>query len=156
MKINITSDTLFSILYWALYLGLGFVSLWVSSGVVQHYLSNITSFSQSVGTCEDRPVISIVFMRARSGVDKLHYDKNVYIKYCPGYSSLWRYNHNHCKTLKAKINKFALDNKIEKVFLARNTDYRIIPMTKLSRANLNSTRYFFPKLRGTKKCAVKN
>ena len=133
MKFSITSDTLFSFLLWTLYLGLCFVSLWFSSGVVDNYLSTITSFSQSEGICEDRPVISIVFIKATSVVDKLQYNKNIHIRYCPGYSSLWRSNQNNCKKLKPKNNNIALDevNKTEKVFLEMNANYRIIPMTKL-------------------------
>ena len=131
-----SADTLFSFLFLVLYLGLCFVSLWFSSGVVDNYLSTITSFSQSEGLCEDRPVISIVFIKGTSTVEKLQYNENIHIRYCPGYSSLWRSSQNNCKKLKpAEINEIPLDDKVnqtEEIFLEINkNDYRIIPQTKL-------------------------
>ena len=59
MKCKITKDKIFNILEWILFIGLGIVSGWFASGVLDHFFSNKTSFSQYEEKVTQYPVVTI-------------------------------------------------------------------------------------------------
>ena len=58
---NISQDKAFKILEWILFIGFSIVAGWFASGVLQHYFSKKTSFSQNEVEDPVYPVVVIVF-----------------------------------------------------------------------------------------------
>ena len=59
MKCKITKDKIFNILEWILFIGLGIVSGWFASGVLENFFSQKTSFAQYEKIVTEYPVIAI-------------------------------------------------------------------------------------------------
>ena len=59
MKCKITKDKIFTILEWILFIGLGIVSGWFASGVLENFFSQKTSFAQYEKIVTEYPVIAI-------------------------------------------------------------------------------------------------
>ena len=106
MKVTISANKLFTPLYWALYLGLCFISGWFASEVVEHYLSSKTSFSQHEEISIKRPVVSIVLFLDLKSEQKivLEYETYIIFQYCATYKT-WTPS---CKMLELGENNFTI------------------------------------------------
>ena len=110
-----STNKLFRVLYWTLYLGLCFISGWFVSGVLENYISRKTSFSQDEEIATKRPVISII-MFSLTGEGPV-INKNIWIWYCPSYK-FWQFP---CEYLDLGENEFFIKeiNDTEKVFFGK-------------------------------------
>ena len=132
MKYNTTLFIFF--LYWAIYLGLSFISGWFASGVVEHYVSRKTSFSQKEDVAIKRPVITIEIKPKLNSDQTPLFGGNFWIQYCPNYKA-WGYR--QCFYLEnIGEREFLIEklNKTEKIFFEKvefYDAYRIIPLTNL-------------------------
>ena len=69
MPCTISQDKLFKILEWILFIGFVIASGWFASGVLQHFFSEKTSFSQHKERVTDYPVVNIMFSRLTSDLN---------------------------------------------------------------------------------------
>ena len=123
-------------LYWILYLSLCFTSGWfaLNSGVLNHYISKTTSFTQVEEISYKRPVITINLQLLPGESPELK--TNIWIYYTQSYR-LWPFP--NVTNLTLGTNEFLIKeiNKTEKVFFEQNSFYsfRIIPLTDLLEEN---------------------
>ena len=124
------------VLYWILYLSLCFTSGWfaLNSGVLNHYISKTTSFTQVEEISYKRPVITINLQLLPGESPELK--TNIWIYYTQSYR-LWPFP--NVTNLTLGTNEFLIKeiNKTEKVFFEQNSFYsfRIIPLTDLLEEN---------------------
>ena len=141
MNIFTIAGIVLKYLHWALYFCLFVASCWFVSGDLEHFLSEKTSFAQSEGISEERPVIAIRLSNNDSNnTAKLKYWTDIHINYCSGYKSTVKQD---CKLLNPQTNSsFSLinndtgENHTEIVYLEQDkyltpTMFRIIPQTVL-------------------------
>ena len=132
MKSNFSKVRIIKILEWILFIVFIFESVWFVSGVLQHFFSRKTSFSQSKEKVTDYPIVDIILGRPPSEINL----SDVTIKY---YSSGMKRT-----VLKMGENHIHNDrfNKTETVILEslenkwKNRGYRIIHATPILEKNL--------------------
>ena len=105
MQCTISQDNVFKILEWILFIGFVIASGWFASGVLQHFFSRKTSFSQHIEKVTHYPVISIILWHSEINP----YD--VKIKYEASGMADTQYlevgeNHLHNKKNITKLKKF--------------------------------------------------
>ena len=120
-------------IYWAIYLGLCFISGWFASGVVENYVSRQTSFSQNEEVAIKRPVITIEIKSENNSVQDPLFNDTFWIQYCPFYRA---WGECSCYYLDIGESEFPIEklNNTEKIFFDKNEfydTYRIIPLTNL-------------------------
>ena len=74
---TISQHRVFKILEWILYIGLSIVSGWFASGVLYHFFSNKTSFSQYEEKVTQYPAVTIILYQHASEVQT----EDLFIKY---------------------------------------------------------------------------
>ena len=85
MRCTFSQYKVFKILEWILFIGFVIASGWFVSGVLQHFFSGKTSFSQHKEKYTDYPIVNILFYRKASEVNlsdvKFNYGNDMDISY---------------------------------------------------------------------------
>ena len=81
MKHTIFQDKAFKIMEWILFIGFSIVAGWFASGVLEHFFSRKTSFSQGEEKDTIYPVVVILFLRHNASEVNLTNAAIIYTEY---------------------------------------------------------------------------
>ena len=133
MLCTISKDKAFKILEWVLFIGLGIVSGWFASDVLDQFFSRMTSFAQYEEPLNDYPVIVIRFPWQKSinqeDVKILYATKGIPNKQFLEIGENHLYNKVYNKTEKVILERFT-----------RERSFRIIPATPILEKNRAAVR----------------